>query len=307
MSFPHHGLAPYVQGEGVQVLFVGLLFGFALMLSRPQPIKLIEVLEDASRAMFTVVGFIMRLAPIAAFGAMAFTVGRYGLISLVPLMKMILTVYSTSILFVIGVLGAVTWCAGIPLWKLLNYTKEEILVTFGTCSSEAVMPQLMKKLEAAGCSKSSVGLVLPAGYAFNLDGTCLYLTLAVVFLSQALDLPLSFADQVEIILILMVMTKGVAGVAGIGFVTLAATLSAHSSKIPVAGLALLVGVDRFMQEARAVTSLIGNIVGTIVISKWAGELDMAVLHHVLINGAPVPELTDVGEPVLGQLQSQAGD
>ncbi|HKS18878.1 MAG TPA: C4-dicarboxylate transporter DctA [Bradyrhizobium sp.] len=302
---PSSWAGAFVQGEGVQVLFVALLFGFALMLARPLPSRLVEVLEDASQTMFTIVGLIMRLAPIAAFGAMAFTVGRYGVMSLVPLLKMVLTVYGTSFLFVILVLGAVTWIAGIPLGKLLKYTKEEILVTFGTCSSEAVMPQLINKLEALGCSKSAVGLVLPAGYAFNLDGTCLYLTLAVTFLAQALDLPLSLSDQIEIIIILMVMTKGVAGVAGIGFVTLAAVLSAHDSKIPVASLALLVGVDRFMQEARAVTSLIGNIVGTVVIAKWAGELDEARLQEQLRDSRP--EGVAVQRPPVAQLQQQMGE
>jgi aerobic C4-dicarboxylate transport protein len=287
---PNTWMSAFVGGEGIQVLFIALIFGLGMTLARPRPEALAHVFEEASRVMFVIVGFVMRFAPVAAFGAMAFTVGKYGLHSLLPLVLMVVTTYATSIVFVVVVLGTVCRLIGVPLGRLLAYTKEEILITLGTCSSEAVMPQIFRKLEALGCSKSSVGLVLPAGFAFNLDGTCIYLTLAVVFLAQAMDLTLSFADQLGIILVLMVMTKGVAGVAGIGFVTLAAALSAQDSKIPVAGLAILVGVDRFMQESRAVVSLIGNIVGTVVIAVLAGEADVAVLRERLRNPPPTADL-----------------
>jgi aerobic C4-dicarboxylate transport protein len=299
---PNSWVGAFVQGEGIQVLLVALLFGFAVMASKGATEATVRFLDELSRILFRIVGFVMRLAPIGAFGAMAFTVGRYGLTSLLPLVKMIATVYLTSFLFIALVLGAVARLAGFSLWKLLVYTKEEILITLGTCSSEAVMPQIMTKLEWLGCPKPVVGLVLPAGYAFNLDGTCLYLTMAVVFLSQALNIPLSIGDQIEILLVLMLMSKGVAGVVGIGFVTLAAALAVHGGKIPVAALALLIGIDRFMSEARAVTSLIGNIVGTVAVARWVGGVDMAVLRERLADptAGVLPHTSDP-EAELGQL------
>jgi aerobic C4-dicarboxylate transport protein len=299
---PNSWVGAFVQGEGIQVLLVALLFGFAVMASKGASEATVKILDEFSHILFRIVGYVMRLAPIGAFGAMAFKVGRYGLTSLLPLAKMIVAVYLTSIFFIAVVLGAVARLAGFSLWRLLVYTKEEILITLGTCSSEAVMPQIIRKLEWLGCPKPVVGLVLPAGYAFNLDGTCLYLTLAVIFLSQALNIPLSIADQIEILLVLMLMSKGVAGVVGIGFVTLAAALSVHGGKIPVAALALLIGIDRFMSEARAVTSLIGNIVGTLAVARWVGGVDMAVLRERLANPAmvDVPYVPNT-DPAIGGL------
>ncbi len=297
---PSSWVGAFVQGEGMQVLLVALLFGFAIMTSKGASEATVKVLDELSQLLFKIVGFVMRLAPLGAFGAMAFTVGRYGVTSLLPLVKMIVVVYATSLVFVALVLGAVARLAGFSLWKLLVYTKEEILITFGTCSSEAVMPQIMTKLEWLGCPKPVVGLVLPAGYAFNLDGTCLYLTLAVIFLSQALNIPLSITDQIEILLVLMLMSKGVAGVVGIGFVTLAAALSVHGGKIPVAALSLLIGIDRFMSEARAVTSLIGNIVGTVAVARWVGGLDMAVFRERLAAPMRVAEMVEASvDPAIG--------
>lgn len=297
---PSSWVGAFVQGEGMQVLLVALLFGFAIMTSKGASEATVKVLDELSQLLFKIVGFVMRLAPLGAFGAMAFTVGRYGVTSLLPLVKMIVVVYVTSLVFVALVLGAVARLAGFSLWKLLVYTKEEILITFGTCSSEAVMPQIMTKLEWLGCPKPVVGLVLPAGYAFNLDGTCLYLTLAVIFLSQALNIPLSITDQIEILLVLMLMSKGVAGVVGIGFVTLAAALSVHGGKIPVAALSLLIGIDRFMSEARAVTSLIGNIVGTVAVARWVGGLDMAVFRERLAAPMRVAEVVEASaDPAIG--------
>src|SRR5450432_675226 len=230
--------------------------------------------------MFGVIGLIMQAAPIGAFGAMAYTVGHYGLKTLIPLAKLMICVYVTSIAFVFVILGLIAFLHGFSIWKFIKYIKEELLIVLGTSSSESVLPRIMVKMEALGCSKSVVGLVVPAGYAFNLDGTSIYLTIAAIFVAQATNTHLSTADEWWILLILMLTSKGSAAVTGGGFITLAATLSSLGT-VPVAGIALLLGVDRFMSQMRSVTNLIGNGVATIVVAKWEGELDEDLAMRML--------------------------
>jgi len=226
----------------------------------------------------------MKLAPIGAFGAMAFTIGKYGLHTIVSLGKLMACFYVTCLLFVFGVLGAVAFFCGFSIIRLIRYLRDELIIVLGTSSSESVLPRLMDKLEAAGCSRSVVGLVVPAGYSFNLDGTSIYLTMAAIFVAQATDTALTPGDIFGVLGVLLLTSKGAAGVTGSGFVTLAATL-ASVGKIPVAGLALILGIDRFMSEARALTNLIGNAVATIVVARWEGELDRVQLQTVLANPA----------------------
>src|SRR4029079_10899483 len=230
--------------------------------------------------LFQIVGMIRRLAPIGAFGATAFTIGRYGLATLFALGKLMLSVYATCLVFVFVVLGIVAKMSGFSLWKLLKYIKEEILIVLGTSSSESVLPRVMAKLEHLGCSKSVVGLVVPTGYSFNLDGTSIYMTMGAIFVAQATNAHLTLTEELGILAILLLTSKGAAAVTGSGFITLAATLAAFP-RIPVAGLALLVGVDRFMSEARAITNLIGNAVATIAIARWNGALDVSRAQSVL--------------------------
>jgi aerobic C4-dicarboxylate transport protein len=259
---------------------VSLLFGIALLSQGDRARILVSAIEQLSHTLFIVVGIIMRLAPIGAFGAMAFTVGRYGVGSLLLLGKLMAGVYITCLLFVIVVLGLIIRLAGLRLFALLRYIAEEILIVLGTSSSESALPRLMMKLEQLGCSKPVVGLVVPTGYSFNLDGTSIYMTMAAVFVAQASGIQLSLREQLSILAILLLTSKGAAGVTGSGFITLAATLAAIPS-IPSGGLALLVGVDRFMSEARAITNLIGNAVATVVIARWDGALDLAHARRVL--------------------------
>jgi aerobic C4-dicarboxylate transport protein len=228
---------------------------------------------------------VMRLAPLGAGAGIAFTIGKYGIDTLWSLAHLMIALYVTSIVFIVLVLGQVMRATGLPFFAFLKYLREEIFVVFGTCSTEAVLPQLMQKLEHLGCAKPVVGMVLPAGYTFNADGTCIYLTIATVFVAQATNTPLAWADQLVILAVLMLTSKGSAGVAGAGFVTLAATLSTMDA-IPVAGLVLLLGVDRFLNEARAVTNLIGNSVATVAIAKWDGALDVARAREVLKQRKP---------------------
>jgi aerobic C4-dicarboxylate transport protein len=262
------------------VLLLSVLFGLALLHLGSRVRPLVGLLDQASRALFDVVGMIMRLAPIGAFGATAFTIGRYGLGTLAALGKLMFSVYATCALFVFIVLGIVTRLAGFSIWKLLKYIREEILIVLGTSSSESVLPRVMAKLEHLGCAKSVVGLVVPTGYSFNLDGTSIYMTMGAIFVAQATNARLSLAEELGILAILLITSKGAAAVTGSGFVTLAATLAAFP-RIPIAGLALLVGVDRFMSEARAITNLIGNTVATIAIARWDGALDVDRAARVL--------------------------
>jgi aerobic C4-dicarboxylate transport protein len=232
---------------------------------------------------FRVIGGIMQLAPIGAFGAIAFTIGRFGLHTLGPLLKVLLCVYITSLAFISIVLGAIAWLHGFSLWKFLKYIREELLIALSTSSSESVLPRMMLKLEKLGCSKSVVGLVIPAGYSFNLDGTSIYLTIAAIFVAQATNTHLSFGQEMVLLLVLILSSKGSAAVTGGGFITLAATLSALGT-IPIAGLSLLLGIDRFMSEMRTLTNLVGNGVATIVVAKWEGEFDRERADK-LLNGA----------------------
>jgi aerobic C4-dicarboxylate transport protein len=291
-------LEGFVRGDILQVLVVSLLFGIALLSQGDRARLLVSGIEQLSHTLFVIVGMIMRLAPIGAFGAMAFTVGRYGVGSLLSLGKLMAGVYITCLLFIIVVLGLIIRLAGLRLFALLRYIGEEILIVLGTSSSESALPRLMMKLEQLGCSKPVVGLVVPTGYSFNLDGTSIYMTMAAVFVAQAAGIQLSLKEQVSILAVLLLTSKGAAGVTGSGFITLAATLAAIPS-IPPGGLALLVGVDRFMSEARAITNLIGNAVATVVIARWDGALDIAHARRVLERRHEEPARVSSSERAAG--------
>ena len=285
----------FVRGDILQVLVVSLLFGVALLAQGDRAHMLVSAIEQLSHTLFVIVGMIMRLAPIGAFGAMAFTVGRYGAGSLLTLGKLMAGVYLTCLFFIIIVLGSILRLVGLRLVPFLRYLGEEILIVLGTSSSESALPRLMLKLEQLGCSKPVVGLVIPTGYSFNLDGTAIYMTMAAVFVAQVSGLQLSMGEQLSMLAILLLTSKGAAGVTGSGFITLAATLAVIPS-IPPAGLALLVGVDRFMSEARAITNLIGNAVATVVIARWDGALDLAHARRVLA-GNPLEPIATTPETV----------
>ncbi|MDV7211105.1 dicarboxylate/amino acid:cation symporter [Azotobacter beijerinckii] len=285
----------FAKNEILQILLFSTLFGIALsrMGSRAKPV--VDVLEAFSNGMFLIVGMVMRVAPIAACGAMAFTVGKYGLGSIVSLGKLMATMYLTCFLFVAIVLGSICRMSGFSLWKFLKYLKDELFTVLGTSSSESVVPQLMNKLENVGVSKPVVGLVIPSGLTFNPDGQCIYYTMAAIFIAQATNTPLTLTDQLIVLGVLLLTSKGSAGVTGSGFITLAATLASLGT-IPVAGMVLLLGVDRFMSEARSITNTIGNAVATMAIAKWVGSLDQARMEQVL-NGDALPE-TDREQEVL---------
>jgi len=277
---PTSAVDAFARNDMLQIILFAVLLGVAMSRFRAQTEPLFKVIDALLAALFAIVGMIMRLAPLAAFGAMAFTVGRYGFGVLASLGQLMIAVTLTSVLFIGVVLGLIARAAGVNLWKFLRYIREEIVIVFATVSTEVVLPRMMTKLENAGCSRPVVGLVLPAGYTFNPDGTAIYLTMAAIFIAQATNTPLSLGDQLVVLGVLMLTSKGSAGVAGGGFVTLAATL-ASLHQIPVAGLVLLLGVDRFINEARAVTNLIGNGVATLVIARWDGALDRQRLDEAL--------------------------
>ena len=288
---PESYAGAFTSGEILQVLLLAILTGLALSaldgrLDGKKP--LLEFTQSLSRLFFKIVTLIMELAPVGAFGAMAFTVGRYGLVTLLSLGKLLLCVYLTSIAFVAIVLGLICWLNGIALWRLLVFLREELLIVLGTSSSEAALPGLLRKMEHLGCSKAVTGLVIPAGYSFNLDGTSIYLTIAALFIAQATDTHLALGQQVFILLVLMLNSKGAAAVTGGGFITLAATLAALGT-IPVAGITLLLGVDRFMSEMRALTNLVGNGVAAIVVARWEGQFDDARAHAILRSPADLVE------------------
>ena len=273
-------LGAFTGGNMLQVILVGVLFGAALAPLGKRAEPALAVLDSVLAALFGIVRMIMALAPLGTFGAMAFTIGRYGLASLLPLLRLTAEVWLVSALFVAVVLGAVSYFAGLNLLRFLRFIRAEILVTLGTSSSEAVLAPLIAKLEQLGCDRTVVGLVMPAGYTFNADGTAIYLGMSALFIAQATGVPLGLRDQLVVLLVLMLTSKGSAGVAGAGFVTLAATL-ASMHRIPVAGIVLLLGVDRFTNAARAITNIIGNGVATIVIARSEGALDEARLAAVL--------------------------
>ena len=272
----------FARGTMLQVILFSVLFGLALAQLADRGKLIVEVIDSVLHGLFGIVRMIMRLAPLGAFGAMAFTVGTYGLGTLLSFGRLMAGVYITSLIFIIGVLGGIARYNGISLWKFLSYIKDEIVITFATCSTEAVLPRMMVKLEKLGCAKPIVGMVLPAGYTFNADGTSIYLTMAAIFVAQATNTHLTLWDQLIVLGVLVFTSKGSAGVAGAGFVTLAATL-ASMDKIPVAGMALLLGVDRFLNEARAVTNLIGNGIATIVVARWENAFDEKQANAVLNN------------------------
>jgi aerobic C4-dicarboxylate transport protein len=274
------------SGSILQALFAAILFGIALSHTGAAGAQVLGMLEKLSSVFFYLVGMLMRFAPIGAFGAMAFTIGEYGVESLVNLGALIATFYLTSILFVVVVLGGMARLCGFSIFRLIAYLKAELLLVLGTSSSEAALPSLMDKLEKAGCAKSVVGMVVPTGYSFNLDGTNIYMTLAALFVAQATGIDLSLGDQVALLLVAMVSSKGAAGVTGAGFITLAATLTAVPT-VPVAGLALILGIDRFMSECRALTNFIGNALAAIVVAMWENALDRDALNRAL-NGEPAP-------------------
>jgi len=290
--------AALASGDILQVLFFAVLFGIALAKIGDRGAPVLTVLKSMSQAIFKLVAMLMRMAPIGAFGAMAFTIGKYGLGSIRSLALLVGTFYLTSILFVVIVLGLVARYNGFSIFALLRYIKEELFLVIGTSSSEAALPSLMDKLERAGCKQSVVGLVVPTGYSFNLDGTNIYMTLAALFIAQATGIDLSLRDQILLLLVAMLSSKGAAGITGAGFITLAATLSVVPS-VPVAGMALILGIDRFMSECRALTNLVGNAVATIVVARWEGELDPARLEAALRpnrSRAPAfsPEIAEAG-------------
>jgi aerobic C4-dicarboxylate transport protein len=281
---PNTFVSAFSTGEILQVLLLAILVGLALA-ALGQGKTLVAGCDKIAHLMFGVIGLIMQAAPIGAFGAMAYTVGHYGLKTLIPLAKLMACVYTTSILFVFVVLGTIAFFHGFSVWKFIKFIKEELLIVLGTSSSESVLPRIMVKMEALGCSKSVVGLVIPSGYSFNLDGTSIYLTIAAIFVAQATNTHLTLGQEAFLLLILMLSSKGAAAVTGGGFITLAATLQAVPS-VPMAGLTLLLGVDRFMSEMRALTNLVGNGVATIVVAKWERELDEGKLTRMLNGGGP---------------------
>jgi aerobic C4-dicarboxylate transport protein len=275
-------LDAFAKGEILQVLLIALLFGFALHVVGPRGRGVFDLIDGFSQVLFRIVGFIMRLAPIGACGAMAFTIGNYGIDKLADLAKLMACFYATCVLFVFVVLGAIARFHGFSILRFVRYIKDELLIVLGTSSSESVLPRMMSKMENAGCAKPVVGLVIPTGYSFNLDGTSIYLTMAAVFIAQATNTPMTLLDQVTLLAVLLLTSKGAAGVTGSGFIVLAATLSAVGT-LPVAALALILGIDRFMSEARALTNLVGNGVATVVVAKWCNALDEPRLREQL-NG-----------------------
>jgi aerobic C4-dicarboxylate transport protein len=270
----------FAEGEILQVLFFAILFAFALFLLGERGKPVLNFIDIVSHALFGIVGIIMRVAPLAAFGAMAFTIGKYGLGTLLSLGQLMAAFYTSCLIFIFVVLGTVAWLTGFSIIKFIRYIKEELLIVLGTSSSESVLPRMIAKLENLGCKETVVGLVIPTGYSFNLDGTCIYLTMAAIFLAQATNTELTLWQQLGIIGVLLLTSKGAAGVTGSGFIVLAATLASVGT-IPVASIALILGVDRFMSEARALTNLIGNGVATVVVAKWEGALDEARMRQHL--------------------------
>ena len=286
----------FAKGDLLQVLLISILSGIAISRMGAVGERISATIEAAGQMFFRIIGIIVQFAPIGAFGAMAYTIGAFGLGSLVHLGALIATFYLTSLLFIFVVLGAIARACGFSIFRLVAYIKDELLIVLGTSSSETVLPQMIGKMERVGASKSVVGLVIPTGYSFNLDGTNIYMTLCVLFLAQATNTDLSLAQELKILLVAALTSKGASGVTGAGFITLAGTLTVVP-EVPIAALAILIGIDKFMSECRALTNLVGNAVATVVISRWEGELDGARLHEAL--SAPV----SVGGAVEAELLS----
>ncbi|OYU00306.1 MAG: C4-dicarboxylate transporter DctA [Burkholderiales bacterium PBB1] len=289
----------FAKGEILQVLLFAVMFGFALHKFGGRGTLVFDLIEKTSHVLFSIVGIIMKVAPIGAFGAMAFTIGKYGVGSLVSLGALMATFYATCLFFIIVVLGLIARFHGFSIFKFIRYIKEELLIVLGTSSSESVLPRMMAKMENLGARKSVVGLVIPTGYSFNLDGTSIYLTMAAVFIAQATNTEMTVTQQLTLLLVLLLTSKGAAGVTGSGFIVLAATLSAVGH-VPVAGLALILGIDRFMSEARALTNLVGNGVATLVVASWTGDLDKDRMSRRL-NNETDDEATEP-EEVLDQVE-----
>jgi len=280
----------FATGNILQVLLVAILFGFALSMMGERGRPVTKLIDDVSHVIFGIVNIIMKVAPLGAFGAMAFTIGKYGIASLLPLAKLMGSFYLTCALFIFIVLGAIARFTGFSIFKFIRYIKEELLIVLGTSSSESALPSLMRKLESLGCAKPVVGLVVPTGYSFNLDGTNIYMTMAALFVAQATNTDLTLTQELTILLVAMLTSKGASGITGAGFITLAATLAVVPT-IPVAGMALILGIDRFMSEARALTNFIGNGVATVVVSKWENELDVKRMDDVLHGRVIVEDQT----------------
>jgi len=284
----------FATGNILQVLLVAILFGFALSMMGERGRPVTKFIDDIAHVIFGIVNIVMKVAPIGAFGAMAFTIGKYGIASLLPLAKLMGSFYLTCALFVFIVLGLIAKFTGFSIFKFIKYIKEELLIVLGTSSSESALPNLMRKLEKLGCSKPVVGLVVPTGYSFNLDGTNIYMTMAALFVAQATNTELTLTQELTILLVAMLTSKGASGITGAGFITLAATLAVVPT-IPVAGMALILGIDRFMSEARALTNFIGNGVATVVVSKWEKELDSARMDDVLSGRVHVEDQNSLKE------------
>jgi aerobic C4-dicarboxylate transport protein len=283
---PKTFVSAFTEGNLLQVLLIALLFGIALGHTGPAGRQVLEAFDRIGHVFFGIVHIIMRFAPVGAFGAMAFTVGKYGVGTLLSLGWLMASVYLTCLLFIVVVLGLVARFSGFSLWKFLRYIRAELLLVLGTSSSESALPRLIQRLEELGCKRSVVGLVVPTGYSFNLDGTCIYLTMAAVFIAQALSIELTWGDQLLLLGVLLLTSKGAAGVTGSGFITLAATLGALAGRVPVEGVALILGVDRFLSEARAITNIIGNGVATMFVARWEGMRDDAQMRAALDAGPP---------------------
>ncbi|MBI6740618.1 dicarboxylate/amino acid:cation symporter [Pseudomonas syringae] len=280
---PNTIVGAFATGDILQVLMFSVIFGFALHRLGAYGKPVLDFIDRFAHVMFNIINMIMKLAPLGAFGAMAFTIGAYGVSSLVQLGQLMICFYITCVLFVVFVLGAIARAHGFSIFKLIRYIREELLIVLGTSSSESALPRMLIKMERLGAKKSVVGLVIPTGYSFNLDGTSIYLTMAAVFIAQATNTHMDITHQITLLLVLLLSSKGAAGVTGSGFIVLAATLSAVGH-LPVAGLALILGIDRFMSEARALTNLVGNAVATVVVAKWVGELDTDKLQSELTSG-----------------------
>ncbi len=280
---PNTVVGAFANGDILQVLMFSVIFGFALHRLGAYGKPLLDLIDRFAHVMFNIINMIMKLAPVGAFGAMAFTIGQYGVGSLVQLGYLMACFYVTCVLFILVVLGGIARAHGFSVIKLIRYIREELMIVLGTSSSESALPRMLAKMERLGAKKSVVGLVIPTGYSFNLDGTSIYLTMAAVFIAQATDTTMDITHQITLLLVLLVASKGAAGVTGSGFIVLAATLSAVGH-LPVAGLALILGIDRFMSEARALTNLIGNAVATVVVAKWVNELDEDKLQSELASG-----------------------
>ncbi len=293
---PSTVVGAFASGDILQVLMFSLMFGFALHRMGDYGRPVLDFIDRIAQVMFNIIGMIMKVAPLGAFGAMAFTIGQYGVGSLVQLGQLMLCFYITCVFFVLVILGGIARAHGFNILSFIRYIREELLIVLGTSSSESVLPNMLRKLEKLGCDKSVVGLVIPTGYSFNLDGTSIYLTMAAVFIAQATDTPMGLVDQLTLLAVLLIASKGAAGVTGSGFIVLAATLSAVGT-LPVAGLALILGIDRFMSEARALTNLVGNGVASVVVAKWCKQLDEATLQAELAKG-PMPANAAQGKRTL---------